>query len=164
MKNDPDALYPDHLAQLRVRMDRALAAHGFDGVAIYSGSAGFAFLDDHSYPFRANPHFKHWVPLTALQQSFVGYVPGQKPVLCFHQPADYWHKPPTLPSGSWLGEFNLEVLRDADRARDLLGLDGTTHRLHRRVAGPIRRLGIRSRQPDRAAERAALRPRGQDAL
>ena len=74
MKNDPDALYPDHLAQLRVRMDRALAAHGFDGVAIYSGSAGFAFLDDHSYPFRANPHFKHWVPLTALQQSFVGYV------------------------------------------------------------------------------------------
>ncbi len=124
MKNDPDALYPDHLAQLRVRMDRALAAHGFDGVAIYSGSAGFAFLDDHSYPFRTNPHFKHWVPLTALQQSFVGYVPGQKPVLCFHQPADYWHKPPALPSGSWLGEFNLEVLQDADRARELLGLAG----------------------------------------
>ena len=124
MKNDPDALYPDHLAELRVRMDQALAAHGFDGVAIYSGSAGFAFLDDHSYPFRTNPHFKHWVPLTDLQQSFVGYVPGQKPILCFHQPADYWHKPPTLPSGSWLGEFSLEVLRDADRARDLLGLDG----------------------------------------
>ena len=71
-----------------------------------------------------NPHFKHWVPLTALQQSFVGYVPGQKPVLCFHQPADYWHKPPALPSGSWLGEFNLEVLQDADRARELLGLAG----------------------------------------
>ena len=124
MKNEPDALYPDHLAQLRVRMDRALAAHGFDGVAIYSGSAGFAFLDDHSYPFRTNPHFKHWVPLTALQQSFVGYVPGQKPVLCFHRPADYWHKPPALPSGSWLGEFNLEVLQDPDRARELLGLAG----------------------------------------
>jgi Xaa-Pro dipeptidase len=124
MKNDPDALYPDHLAELRMRMDRALAAHGFDGVAIYSGSAGFAFLDDHSYPFRTNPHFKHWVPLTDLQQSFVGYVPGQRPVLCFHQPADYWHKPPAMPGGSWLGDYSLEVLRDADRARDLLELDG----------------------------------------
>jgi len=124
MKNEPDALYPGHLAELRARTDRALAAHGFDGVAIYSGSAGLAFLDDHSYPFRTNPHFKHWVPLTALQQSFVGYVPGRKPVLCFHQPADYWHKPPAVPSGSWLNEFSLQVLQDADRARDLLDLDG----------------------------------------
>jgi Xaa-Pro dipeptidase len=124
MPNDIDALYPAHLAELRRRTDAALAAHGFDGVAIYSGSAGCSFLDDRTYPFRPNPHFVQWVPLTELQQSFVGYAPGQPPVLCFHQPADYWHKPPAVPDGAWLREFRLEVLRDPGRARDLLGLGG----------------------------------------
>jgi Xaa-Pro dipeptidase len=124
MHDDIDAAFPAHLAELRRRTDLALAAHGFDGLALYSGSAGYAFLDDHAYPYRANPHFKHWAPLTDVPQSFVGYSPGQQPLLCFHQPADYWHKPPALPTGDWLQSFRLEVLRDPERARDLLGLRG----------------------------------------
>ncbi len=119
-----DSLYPAHLTELRRRMDEALAAHDLDGIALYSGAAGYAFLDDHSYPFRVNPHFKQWVPLTDVQQSFVAYVPGAAPLLAFHQPADYWHRPPALPTGAWLREFRLEVLRDPDRARRLLGLEG----------------------------------------
>ena len=119
-----DGLYPAHLAELRRRFDAALAAQGFDAVAIYSGCAWHSFLDDHAYPFRANPHFKQWVPLTDVQQSFVGYVPGVAPLVCFHQPADYWHKPPAVPTGAWLREFRLEVLRDPAGARGLLGLEG----------------------------------------
>jgi Xaa-Pro dipeptidase len=124
MNDDLDALFPAHLAELRRRTDLALAAHGFDGVAIYSGQAHYAFLDDHSYPFRANPHFKQWVPLTDVQRSFVGYLPGGTTRLCFHQPADYWHKPPALPEGAWLSGFRLDVLRDPAGARQVLDLHG----------------------------------------
>ncbi len=124
MHMDIDGLFPAHLSELRRRMDRALATHGFDGVAIFSGAAGYSFLDDRSYPFRVNPHFAQWVPLTDLQRSFVGYTPGAAPLLCFHQPADYWHRPPSLPSGAWLSHFRLEVLRDPGQARALLGLAG----------------------------------------
>ena len=124
MHDDVDSLFPSHLAELRRRMDRALAAHGFDGIAIFSGAAGYSFLDDRTYPFRVNPHFAQWAPLADLQQSFIAYSPGAKPLICFHQPADYWHLPPALPSGGWLGEFRLEVLRDPAQARELLGLAG----------------------------------------
>ena len=124
MHVDVDSLFPAHLAELRRRVDRALSAHGFDGIAIYSGAAGQSFLDDRSYPFRVNPHFAQWAPVTDLQQSFIAYAPGTKPLLCFHQPADYWHLPPALPTGDWPREFRLEVLRDPGQARDLLGLAG----------------------------------------
>jgi Xaa-Pro dipeptidase len=124
MQADIDSLFPAHLAELRLRVDRALSAHGFDGIAIYSGAAGHSFLDDRSYPFRVNPHFAQWAPVPDLQQSFVAYAPGTKPLLCFHQPADYWHLPPALPTGDWLREFRLEVLREPGQARALLGLDG----------------------------------------
>jgi Xaa-Pro dipeptidase len=124
MHVDVDSLFPAHLAELRRRVDLALASHGFDGIAVFSGAAGYSFLDDRSYPFRVNPHFAQWAPLTELQQSFVAYSPGSTPLLCFHQPADYWHLPPSLPTGDWLHEFRLEVRRDPGEARDLLGLSG----------------------------------------
>jgi len=124
MHQDIDSLFSAHLAEVRRRTDLALAAHGFDAIAIFSGAAGCSFLDDRSYPFRVNPHFAQWAPLTELQQSFIAYSPGTTPLLCFHQPADYWHLPPSLPTGGWVREFRLEVLRDPGQARGLLGLAG----------------------------------------
>lgn len=120
MQIDLDRQFASHLAELRRRTDTALASHGFDGFALFAGCASAAFLDDHVYPFRANPHFKQWAPLTDAPHSFVSYVPGSLPLLCFHQPSDYWHKPPDLPSGEWLREFRLEVLRDPADARGLI--------------------------------------------
>jgi Xaa-Pro dipeptidase len=124
MQDQVDSLFPAHLSELRRRTERALADHGFDALVIFSGSAGYSFLDDRSYPFRVNPHFAQWVPLTDVQQSFVAYTPGAAPLLAFHQPADYWHRPPALPTGEWLREFRLEVLSDPAQARELLGLAG----------------------------------------
>jgi Xaa-Pro dipeptidase len=124
MAQDLDSLFLAHVAELERRTDAALAAHGFDAIVIYSGSAGYSFLDDRTYHFRPNPHFKHWVPLTDVQQSFVAYVPGETPLLCFHQPADYWHKPPAVPADAWVRRFRLEVLRDQAEARARLPLAG----------------------------------------
>lgn len=121
MQNELDSLFAGHLAAIRRRTDDALAAHDFDGLAVFSGCATNAFLDDHAYPFRANPHFKLWVPLSDAPHSFLAYAPGSRPRLCFHQPSDYWHKPPEVPTGEWLGEFELEILREPGAARPLLG-------------------------------------------
>jgi len=122
MRDDIDSSFPEHLATVRRRTDAALVAHGLDGVAVYAGCPAYAFLDDHTYPYLANPHFKQWAPLTDAPHSFICYVPGSKPVLCFHQPADYWHRPPDLPDEAWLGEFQVEIVRDPSAARDLLRL------------------------------------------
>jgi Xaa-Pro dipeptidase len=43
--------------------------------------------------------------------------PGYKPQLLFHQPEDYWHKPPVLPTGSWLECFDVQVIREPAAAR-----------------------------------------------
>jgi Xaa-Pro dipeptidase len=123
MHHDIDTTFRSHLETVRRRTDAALAGQGFDGMVLYAGSPPYAFLDDHAYPYRVNPHFKHWAALTEAPGSFIAYVPGRKPLLCFHQPADYWHKPPELPGDAWLGEFQVEVIREPEAARELLGLD-----------------------------------------
>ena len=83
-------LYTRHLATLRERADKALAQGGFDHLVIASGTPLRKFLDDQDYPFVANPHFRHWLPLIDTPGSWVVYTPGEKPKLIFLQPRDYW--------------------------------------------------------------------------
>ena len=113
-------LFPGHLRDLRARMDAALADTNFERVAIYSGRTSYRFLDDMTYPFKVNPHFKQWAPLLDAPESFIVYRPGQRPELHFYQPADYWHRPPQLPEEPWLQEFDVKVLREPDDARATL--------------------------------------------
>ena len=58
-----DLLFPAHIAELRSRTDRALAAAGFDGVVFQSGEPLGLARDDQHYPYTAHPHFKWWAPL-----------------------------------------------------------------------------------------------------
>ena len=51
------ALNPAHLEAVMARHDDALDKSGALHAVIYSGNPRFAFLDDNTYPFRANPHF-----------------------------------------------------------------------------------------------------------
>ena len=104
-------LYPAHLDTVRARTDAALAAAGYDHLLVPSGVQTFRFLDDNPCPFFANPHFKHWLPLTELPDCWLVYTPGRKPVLAYHQPADYWHMPPQDPAGYWLEHFDVHRLR-----------------------------------------------------
>jgi Xaa-Pro dipeptidase len=122
MLQDIDALFPGHIAELCRRTDTALQAGACDGLVAYSGRPGYAFQDDRPYPFLANPHFKHWAPVSDAPDCFVVYAPGSRPRLVFHQPADYWHLPPQLPAGDWQHEFEIHVVREVAAARQLLGL------------------------------------------
>ena len=115
--DDLDRLYPAHVAALRRRVDRALASIDCGALAIGAGLTKYRFLDDRPDPFAVNPHFKAWVPILDAPGSFVICVPGRRPTLLFVQPEDYWHKPPSLPDGNWLDQFDVHVLRHAAEAR-----------------------------------------------
>ncbi|HEY1589581.1 MAG TPA: Xaa-Pro dipeptidase [Rhodanobacter sp.] len=110
------ALYPSHLATLRERADDALALGDFDHLLIASGTPLRKFLDDQDYPFVANPHFRHWLPLTDAPGSWIVHTPGAKPKLVFVQPRDYWHVVPAAPHGYWVEHFDISIVRSAAEA------------------------------------------------
>lgn len=114
------SLYPQHLATLRDRADKALALGGFDHLVIAASLPLRKFLDDQDYPFVANPHFRHWLPLTDTPGSWIVHTPGHKPKLIFLQPKDYWHVVPAAPSGYWVEHFDIEIVRNATDAVALL--------------------------------------------
>ncbi len=108
------ALYGKHLDVLAARHDHALEKAGASHAIIYSGNPKLAFLDDYHHPFKANPHFVSWAPLTALPYSYIVYTPGEKPVLIYYQPKDYWHVVPGAPDGYWTGYFDIHIVNSTD--------------------------------------------------
>ena len=86
--------YASHIARQQQNFAEALAAGGYDHAIIAAGRPHEVFLDDNAYPFRVNPHFNVWAPLTASPESFLLIVPGEKPRLVFYSPDDYWHAAP----------------------------------------------------------------------
>ena len=107
--------YGAHLAILDQRLDEALRATGFDGAVIFAGDERVVFRDDQTYPFRVEPYFKAWVPLTQAPGSFLRLVPGQRPMLVYKQVDDYWHEPPSDPEGYWTQHFDIRVARPTPR-------------------------------------------------
>ncbi len=113
-------LYPAHVAEQIRRTESALATSDFEHVVIYSGALHLQFLDDHYYPFKANPHFKAWLPLVDVPECFLIFSAGARPRLVYFQPVDFWYKPPAAPSGYWLEHFDVHTISSVDSARDLL--------------------------------------------
>lgn len=174
-------LYPRHLETVMQRHDKAMAESGFDHVIVFGGELHISFLDDFPYPFRANPHFKAWVPVTTNPHCFVVYTPGRKPQLIYWQPVDYWYKPAAAPSGYWVDHFEIHVVKEPKEAKQFFPTDGRTafigepSELHGGDANPdallqalhyerswktdyeiecIREANVRSVRGHRAAERA----------
>jgi Xaa-Pro dipeptidase len=113
--------YGAHLAILDQRLDDALRATGFDGAVVFAGDERVVFRDDQTYPFRVEPYFKAWVPLTQSPGSFLRLVPGQRPMLVYKQVEDYWHEPPSDPEGYWTKHFDIRVAKSDAEARKLSG-------------------------------------------
>jgi Xaa-Pro dipeptidase len=115
-----EALFASHLERLSQRTARALEACGYSALLVHSGSPLPVFQDDRSYPFEVHAPFKVWAPLLDAPDSFLYFEPGHRPLLVFHQPDDYWYKPPALPQGYWTRHFEIRPCRDRDEARRLL--------------------------------------------
>jgi len=127
---DLSTLYSRHVASVCTRHDHTLENSGASHVIIFSGNPKFAFLDDMPYPFKPNPHFLSWddmpypfkpnphflswAPLVDLPLSYIVYTPGDKPLLIYHQPHDYWHVVPGTPDGFWAEQFEVRIVSSTD--------------------------------------------------
>lgn len=121
--HDPAPLYLQHLETLQARAAEALARSGHDHLVVPSGTAHLQAFDDRHYPYATNPHFKAWLPLTRNPGSWLVATPGQRPLLVYLQPFDYWHVVPDAPSGWWVEHFDTVVVRTADEALQHLPSD-----------------------------------------
>lgn len=113
-------LFSAHIATLGERADVALHATGFDHLLIYGGELHYAFLDDYAMPFKVNPQFKRWVPVTDNPQCLLIYTPGKKPKLAFYSPVDFWHKTHPVPDEFWTKHFDIHPIAGIDEAAALL--------------------------------------------
>jgi Xaa-Pro dipeptidase len=113
-----DDLYAEHLRTQMRRADAALSATGFEALVIHSGCPPTQFLDDQTYPYKVNPHFKAWVPIVDNPQCVAIYAPGTRPRVLFHQPDDYWHKPASLPREACSAAIDITPLPDPSRASE----------------------------------------------
>jgi Xaa-Pro dipeptidase len=104
------ALYSAHIETLTTRYDHALEQTGASHAVIFSGNPRVSFLDDYEMPFRPNPHFVAWLPLVHLPFSYIVYAQGEKPLLVYYQPRDYWHVVPGAPSGYWTDHFDIRIV------------------------------------------------------
>ena len=117
---DLGKLYPAHIESLCARHDHALESSGAAHLVAFSGSPKHAFLDDFQYPFKPNAHFLSWVPLPQLPHSYIVYTPGEKPVLIYYLPHDYWHPVPGQPDGYWTAFFDIRIVHEIDDTADHL--------------------------------------------
>src|SRR5262245_47639366 len=121
--DEREATFVAHLDSVAQRTARSLAASGFGSLLIHSGEPPMIFRDDQPYPFKVNAAFKLWAPLTDVTDCFLYFEPGRRPLLLFHKPQDYWHKPADLPDAYWTRAFDLQPIPDRAGARDLLPPD-----------------------------------------
>eukprot|EP00487_Bulimina_marginata_P012761 TRINITY_DN9257_c0_g1_i1.p1 TRINITY_DN9257_c0_g1~~TRINITY_DN9257_c0_g1_i1.p1 ORF type:complete len:144 (+),score=7.61 TRINITY_DN9257_c0_g1_i1:63-434(+) len=63
--------YPAHIAQLQQMTKSVLSRENLEGLVIHSGQEIKAFLDVNCYPFKANPHFKYWLPIIDIPNSWL---------------------------------------------------------------------------------------------
>lgn len=117
------AQYPAHIAQLQETTKTVLSRENLEGIVIHSGQEVKAFLDDNTYPFRVNPHFKYWLPVIDIPNSWLIVNGEDKPTLIYYQPVDFWHKVTPLKEGYWNKFFNIKVLTKASEVDKLLPYD-----------------------------------------
>jgi len=120
------AAFGPHLELVCTTAAHALEASGFRCLLVHSGSLVTIFEDDRTYPFEVHAPFKVWAPLSDVPDSFVYFVPGQRPQLLFHSPPDYWHKPAALPQAYWTRHFDIRPIADRESARKALPQDLST--------------------------------------
>ena len=121
--NELKAEYPAHIECLQKRTKQALSFEKIEGIVIHSGQEIKAFLDDNTYPFRVNPHFKHWLPLLDIPNSWLIVNGEDKPTLIYYQPVDFWHKVIELNESYWGEFFEIKILTQASGVDKLLPYD-----------------------------------------
>lgn len=139
--------YQEHLKTIQERFDAALSANHFSSVLIYAGHPRTAFLDDNAYPFRVNPLFKYWLPVTDSPKSFIFYRPGHRPQLFLFQARDFWHAAPKLPPGEWQEEFQVTLVDSIEQVKAQLADELPHTALLGELLDPVANWPVRAQNP-----------------
>lgn len=144
------SLYPDHIQTIKSRHDEALERAGANHAVIFSGAPRPVFLDDYNYPFKPNPHFVGWLPLTRTPHCYVIHTPGETPVLVYFQEKDYWHLPPADPHGYWADHFDIRIVHEQDAVAPHLPMERNQCILIGEVSAAAQAHGIERVNPSSA--------------
>ncbi|MAA61946.1 MULTISPECIES: Xaa-Pro dipeptidase [unclassified Idiomarina] len=116
--------YAEHIKTVCSRFDKALEDNQFESVLVYSGQPRVDFLDDNAPPYRVNPLFKYWVPVTESPKSAIFYRKGsQRPTVYLFQARDFWHAPVNVPEEEWQQHVDLKIIDDLSMLTEDLGSD-----------------------------------------
>ncbi|RJG42802.1 Xaa-Pro dipeptidase [Motilimonas pumila] len=115
--------FTQHLTLLQLRVAEILKLESLDALLIHSGQLKKTFLDDLHYPFQVNPHFKHFMPLVALPNSWILLNGVNKPKLVLYQPENIWQATPKLAIEEWQQWFEVDMLTRAELVGDVLPYD-----------------------------------------
>ncbi|MDR8525845.1 Xaa-Pro dipeptidase [Shewanella fidelis] len=116
-------LYHDHIQVLNRRVSEITCRENLSGLVIHSGQPHRQFLDDLDYPFKVNPHFKAWLPVTDNPNSWLVVNGTDKPLLIFYRPVDFWHKVADEPTEYWSEHVDIKLLTKADKVAEYLPKD-----------------------------------------
>ncbi len=115
-------LYRAHIAHLSQRYGQTLTALGYAALVLDAGTLQpKSRFDDQDWPFRRAPGFAHWLPLVA-PGSFVVVVPGERPLLAWHQPDSFWEGPPTPERTDFAAEMEVKPFATLGQVRDRVPL------------------------------------------
>jgi Xaa-Pro dipeptidase len=103
-------LFANHLESVGAHWQSSLGHAGFDAAIVTAGEPVNNFLDDQAPPTKLNPHFLQWCPDPTAIGSALLIRPGERPILFFLRPDDYWHQPPEIPR--WAEAFEVQVFSD----------------------------------------------------
>jgi Xaa-Pro dipeptidase len=115
--------YQQHIEENQARVVKLLERENLDALVIHSGQAKRQFLDDCNYPFKCNPLFKAWLPVTDNPNCWLIVNGKDKPTLIFYRPKDFWHKVPDEPEDFWVDQFEVQLLEKPDQVEALLPYD-----------------------------------------
>ena len=115
-----NTLFAQHISELNARAKTIMARENIETLIIHSGQAHRQFLDDMDYPFKVNPHFKAWVPVTNNPHCWVIIDGVNKPKLVFYRPVDFLHKVPDEPVDFWTDQFDIVYLKKPDQVAEHL--------------------------------------------
>jgi len=112
------SLYQQHLDDLLGRHRQLMQQNNLEYLLIPSGAPIGIYLDDMSYPFKSSFLFRTYLPLTEVADSYLVIGLSGKPTLIYYQPIDFWHSPPSDPSGFWPEHFDIQIITQFEQALD----------------------------------------------
>lgn len=112
-----------HVQTQQTRVEQVLERENLDLIAIHSGQVKRQFLDDMDYPFKVNPLFKAWAPLTDLPHCWMLLRAGKTPQLVALQADDFWHYQHQISAEPWVSAFDLATIKTPDEIATFLPYD-----------------------------------------